>query len=644
MRLRSPCANIPLAAAAGGERVARFADMGSVHRRSVASVVAVVTLVGAWVLWPLPFDPFSPPDTRSLWRFTWVLPPISFVGCGLYHWLRRPERSTGPLLALTGLLLLNDLLRETDSAVLFTWVSSFTQWLWIVPLAYLVLAYPGERLATRPARATVWVLGIERILDSVVGGLFYEPAADPYRAPGFPEGMNLWAFWPNNDLYFRGLRPVTLTLLIAGHAMLLVVLLTRWHRASRPERWAFGPMAAPVLVYVGIRLIFLVFAELPTYLSMFWEVPVTIPLPVAVTLFVGQFLALALVPVLYLVGLGRVRARRARATDLAMDLEEASEDLQTALRRALGDPTLQLGYALEEGSGYVTPDGRALSLPLGDPARALTPLRRDGHPLAVVVHDAALLEQAELLRGAISVARLAVDNQRLAALVQAQLREVRASRHRLVTAQDDARRRIERDLHDGAQQRLLRLSMALQVAMQNLPAGTGATLGTSLRVAEEELGAALDDLRDLAHGIYPAVLTQRGIAAAIRSLAERSIVPVVVRGVPDGRLPPDVETTAFFFVSEALTNAAKHAAASQVSVSARIVDGGLELVVEDDGVGGAGAGNGLRSLHDRLQAVGGQLTVTSPAGVGTRLEAHLPIRATGGLTRQDPDRATGVPR
>lgn len=622
----------------------RFADMGIVQRRGVASVVAAVTLVGAWVLWPLPLDPFSAPGTRSLWRLMWVLQPISFVGCGLYHWLRRPERSTGPLLALTGLLLLNDLLRETDSAVLFTWVSSFTQGLWIVPLVYLVLAYPGERLRTRPARATVVLLAAERFLDSVVGGLFYEPAADPYRAPGFPEGMNLWAFWPNNDILFRGVRPVTLAMLIAGYGLLLALVLTRWRRASGPERWAFGPMAAPVLVYVVIRLTFLLFAELPTYISMFWEVPVTLPLPLAVTLFAGQFIALSLVPVLYLVGLGRVRARRARATDLAVDLELASQDPQAALRRALGDPSLELGYALEDGSRYVTADGGPLDLSLDDPSRALTPLRRDGHTLAVVVHDAALREQQELLHGALSVARLALDNERLAAIVRAQLREVEASRHRLVTAQDDARRRIERDLHDGAQQRLLRLSMALQVAKDSLPTGVGATLGTSLRVAEEELDAALHDLRDLAHGIYPAVLTQRGIGAAIRSLAERSVVPVIVQDLPDGRFRPDVETTAFFFVSEALTNTAKHASASRAAVSARVAEDALEVMVEDDGVGGAGsrAGSGLRGIEDRLHTVGGRLTVTSPVDGGTRLVARLPVQPAEEGASHAPDAAAGA--
>jgi signal transduction histidine kinase len=225
--------------------------------------------------------------------------------------------------------------------------------------------------------------------------------------------------------------------------------------------------------------------------------------------------------------------------------------------------------------------------------------------------------------------RLLSDLSGQAALVLrniALVEELQRSRQRLVASQDEERRRLERDLHDGAQQRLVTLSLDLRMARERADARGDVELTTRLATAEQELARSLAELRELARGIHPAILTQTGLGGALRSLAERSAVPADVRSVPERRFSPEIEATAYFFVSEALANVAKHAEATRVWVA--IEDGGERLTIEvgDDGVGGAqmNGGSGLRGLADRVEAVGGRIEVRSDPGTGTTLHAEIP--------------------
>jgi signal transduction histidine kinase len=269
--------------------------------------------------------------------------------------------------------------------------------------------------------------------------------------------------------------------------------------------------------------------------------------------------------------------------------------------------------------------GRPVSL--DDGMRAVTPIERAGERVAALVHDPAVLQDPELLRTAVAATRLAVENERLQAEVRAQLEEVHSSRARIVEAGDAERQRVERNLHDGAQQRLVTMSLSLRQLRDSLPEDAPASLASSVDGLLAESKRAIDELRELARGIHPAILTEEGVGAAIESLAERSAVPVTIERGPQRRFPDAIEATAYFVVAEALSNVAKYASASRATVVISEEAGTLHVEVADDGIGGADIqmGTGLRGLVDRVAAVGGRITVESPAGVGTMVRAEVPV-------------------
>ena len=250
-------------------------------------------------------------------------------------------------------------------------------------------------------------------------------------------------------------------------------------------------------------------------------------------------------------------------------------------------------------------------------------LRQDGALLAALSYDPSLQEDPKLIEAVSSAARLSLENARLQAELRAQLREVRASRARIVAADDTARRRFERDLHDGVQHRLVSLLLNMQLGRRGRDVG-GA--GPLLDDVERGLGEALEELRALASGLLPPALAEYGLEAAVSELVARVPLRIDVGEMPACRLPEPIEVAAYFVVAEGLTNAAKHARASTASVRVLADDGLLRVEVGDDGVGGASenGGSGLRGLADRVEALDGCLTVSSPPGAGTRVRAEVP--------------------
>ncbi len=305
----------------------------------------------------------------------------------------------------------------------------------------------------------------------------------------------------------------------------------------------------------------------------------------------------------------------------------ASGPVRELLAESLGDRSVAIAYWLPDREAFVDEAGRPVALPEPGSGRAWTAVEQDGRRVAAIVHDAALDTSPELVEAAAAASSLAIDNERLKADLRARVEDLRVSRLRIVEAADEARRRIERDLHDGAQQQLLALALELRVLRSSISDPEAGPLVDGLAV---RLEAALRDLRELARGIHPAILTRSGLDPAIASLAERSPVPVDVQSAIDGRLAPAVEAAAYFVVAEALTNVARYAEAARARVELRgDGNGGIVVVVADDGVGGAdpNAGSGLRGLQDRLAVVDGVMAIDSPPGAGTRLEATIPSPA-----------------
>jgi signal transduction histidine kinase len=332
-----------------------------------------------------------------------------------------------------------------------------------------------------------------------------------------------------------------------------------------------------------------------------------------------------------IVGVAALEGMRSLLASLARTFiapaEQAPGPVREMLAESLGDRTLSVAYWLPERQIFVDESGHAVELPEPGSGRAWTAVERDGRRVAAIIHDAELATGPELVNAAAAGAALAIDNERLKANLRARVEELRVSRVRIVEAADSARRRIERDLHDGAQQQLVSLSLDLRLLKAKLNGNEEAA--STVDALSEKLNTALAELRELARGIHPVILTERGLVPAVAALAQRAPVPVEANISIHERLTPAIESAAYFVVAEALTNVAKYAQARNVLVDLRRAGGEVTVVVEDDGVGGADIdhGTGLRGLIDRLSALDGTLELETPDGGGTRLVARIPCEA-----------------
>jgi signal transduction histidine kinase len=536
------------------------------------------------------------------------------ITIGIIVWERRPENRTGILLtALPFAFLLNDLNVVFPRSALAETLGWGASWLAAPLVAHVILAYPSGHLTPRLDRALVAIGYCTAAAYGLVFMLFYSPRApndeDIWEFPFFADPYTHVAWLDLN----RVDRAMSWTLFVLA-MLFLVLLLRKLVRASPLGRRVVWPLVfAGCFIALQFAVQMVLYGEPVnswTHPTWFWIVgiaPLSIPVALAAGLLWG-------------------RTSRSAVADFVVELERTPPgSVRDALARTLGDPSLEVALWLPERSSYVDGAGRPLELPAARSDRAVTILGPAESPVAALVHDATLLERRGLLEAAGAAARLALENERLQAELRLQLEEVRSSRARIVEAGDDERRRLERDLHDGAQQRLLGLGLALQLAREQLGAGANGT-AELLTEAEDELRAALDELRELARGIHPAILTDQGLAAALRSLAERSPVPVTILGVPEARLGNTVEAAAYFLVSESLANVAKYAQASTVRINIGQQNGDAVVDIEDDGVGGAdpSRGSGLRGLSDRIQALGGTLSVESLPRHGTRIHAEIP--------------------
>jgi len=521
----------------------------------------------------------------------------ALAAAGIVAWVTRPAGSCGPLLTLAGLAWFASELANpaVDSSVAFT-LGLVTFAVCPAIVAHAALAYPGGRLASWPERAAVAVayagtVGVQGLAAAAV----YEPSRQ--GCSECPD--NLVAVASDAGL-LDALNRAGVRLGVAWAVALIGVAVWRLARASSAARLLTAPVLVPLIAYLGLVAAGYVHSLGRGYVSND---------AVDERLWIGQ--AVALIALSAGVVLAWVRGRRARTavTRLVLELAEAPVPggLRAALAGALADPELEVAYPLTDG-GWVDAAGRPVD-PAAAPGRATTPLMRGGQAVALLVHRAELLDDPGLVEEVSRAARLALEHERLEAELRAQLEQLRASRARTVEAGDAERRRLERDLHDGAQQRLVVLSLALRLLREQL--GPGAA--DRIDAADAELRAALEDLRALGRGIYPAVLEAEGLAAAIGALAEEAAVPIATGALPRERLAAAVEAAAYFLVAEVV----KRARASAVRVAATLERERLLVEVTASGT----LDDELIDLGDRIGALDGRLRIDrEPDRVAIRAE------------------------
>ncbi len=565
--------------------------MGGMFRRATAlGVVALSLAVGIATLHVARAEPaYGLVGTSLVSGLAFLLAGWALVGAGVASWLWRPGSRFGALLALAGFAWFAPewSVPGVGSALVFT--AGLVLASACPPLVgHAALAYPGGRLASRVEVAGVSLAYAGGIL---LLGVLPALASDP-RATGCSQcPSNLVAVAERESLAVD----VTHVGLYAGvgWASALAILVAR--RLSRQTARA---VAAPAAVYLLLVAVVLWGWRDAGYLTNG---------TLERRLWLAQ--AVALVGVAAGVGWAWVRTRRARAGVARLVVELAQSPPPGGLRdvfaEIVGDPDLVLAYPLEAQERLVDVAGRTIDLP---ETREQTTLVLDGRVVGVLAHSPGLLNDEQLVAEVAAAGRLALENERLQAEVHARVEDLRASRARIVLAGDSERKRLERDLHDGAQQRLVALALSVRLLRSRLRDDA------ALERAERELGAAVEELRALAHGIFPAVLADDGLAAAIQTLAEEAAVPVRIDELPDERFGASLETAAYTVVAETVRAATGRVSVSAVRSRALLV---VELQAPDvDGLD-------VVALEDRVGALEGRLAVLD--GVGTMtVRAELP--------------------
>jgi signal transduction histidine kinase len=514
-----------------------------------------------------------------------------FIACGLIGWSRRPQSRVGLLLALTGFAWFLGTLAASDIGVIAA-LGAAALTLHRGPLFHAIIGYPSGRLLG-PLAVVVVALGYA---DAVIVSL------------------------ARNDV----VTIILILLVVAStiHGYLL---------AAGPDRQA---RVAAIAAAVALSLP-LAGGSAARQMGMGPDAERAV--------LWGYEMVLVLIATGFLLDLLRGRWAQAAVTRLVVDLGEdpGTGTLQARVSHALGDRSLEIAYWLPEENGYVDERGSHVVLPLAGSGRAVTVIEREGERIAALVHDPTVLDEPGLIDAVASAATIALSNVRLQAEVRRQVAELDGSRRRILEARDAQRRRLQQELREGVGQRLADVQEILDLALAEARSASDPAMTYGLEGAETELHAAQVELQELAAGIHPAVLTERGLLPALSSLAKHAPCPVRVVAPPE-RLPAFIEAAVYFMCAEALTNVGKYARASRVDMEIHLEVDQVTVLVTDDGIGGAdpSGGSGLEGVADRIEALGGRLVVESPAGGGTRLLAEIPVR------RRDEERpaAPGVQR
>ena len=556
-------------------------------RRALLTLAAAGLLLGVVVAYAIATSRHT--DHRGLEATIALVIGWGFVGTGLYAWWRRPENRFGLLMTVAGFLFFVSELGSANSSLVFT-VATLCGNLFLAVVVHMLLAMPSGRLRTRGER--VFVVGMYVFASPL--SRVYVLLADPrdFGCDGCPPSSWLIADDPD---FAHSWDTVVNWVALVMFLLAAAFLWRHWHQANRAERRVLGPVLVTGLTIMALLEVGLIgqlaghatIAELGYYATQ----AAILPLPYA-----------------FMASLARSRVTRGDAISELMASLAQAPVAGGDPRRARARPRRPGARARVLAAGVR--DLRRRGRPVGRPRpprrgpEPRTLIGRNGGRVGALVHDALLLEEQRLLDAAAGAAAISLENVRLNVELRARLEELRASRSRIVEAGDAERRRLERNLHDGAQQRLVAVALQLRLLRNRIDGDeTAQELAAS---AAEELTRSLDELRELARGLHPAVLEQ-GLEAALQALATRSSVATTVSFASPGRLPQPVELAAYFVACEALANVAKYADAGAVSV--RVWRDGPAALIEiaDDGVGGADdhRGTGLRGLADRVEALDG---------------------------------------
>jgi signal transduction histidine kinase len=567
---------------------------------AVGQLAAAGVAVGAAEL-ALMFSgvPVDPPWAVVLFPVVaWV-----YLAAGVVAWLRRPSNRMGALLTAAAYVWLAAGLVNTPVPALIA-VGLITATVPLAIIVHLLHGFPSGRLQGRVSGVTVLVGYVVCVVLQAPVYLWGQGPAGPTTVLQIDDRPDLdrIGFWVQTGV---GLAVMVVT------AIVLAAHLRAMTRAQRR-------VVAPLFVYGIFAVIFVPLTGAVAKFAEAWGVGL-----VAVQLGLLGAIPVAFIAAVLLGGFARTGEIEELGTWLGSG-GGARPDVAGALADALGDPSLELLFWVPDRSGYVAADGRLTPLPAPDGARGVVDVALGARRIGAIVYDATFIADPELVRTAGRVAAVALDRERLTAELRASREGLRRSRARIAAAADSERRRIARDLHDGLQAELVVLALRAHAVCSDPDAPA------SMRAEAAELHAglqtAMDDLRELVHGVMPAALTDRGLGAAVEDLADRIPIPTALDLETLGPLPGAVESAGYFVVSEALANAVKHAGAREVSVRMTRETGRLHLEVHDDGVGGAGlsSGAGLRGMADRVDALEGSLSIESPPGGGTHVIIEVP--------------------